>query len=191
MNNYIIYSDGSLKGNYATREEKPLRGGWSSIICDNNNNIIVELFGGNLKTSAPRMELTGVIEGLKWIQKPSNITVISDSQYVVNGINDNWLLNILQNPEDFSNVDLWVRLAELLVFHNVTMVWTKGHADNEMNNKADKLAQFAAKMLNLPEDEYCNSSKETRESLVSKLKARRSNGSNTGCENGEIMYSLG
>lgn len=52
------------------------------------------------------------------------------------------------------------------------MIWTKGHADNEMNNRADKLAQFAAKALNLPKDEHINNSKENRKPLVPELETR-------------------
>jgi ribonuclease HI len=65
MNKYYIYSDGSLKGSYLTKETKPQRGGYSAIICDENKNIIKEIYGGKLKSTSPRMELTGVLEGLR------------------------------------------------------------------------------------------------------------------------------
>ena len=191
MNKYIIYSDGSLKGNWKTKDEKPLKGGYAAIICDENENIIKQIYGGYLNTTAPRMELYGVINGLATITEPSEITVISDSQYIVNTVNDNWLYQIINNPDSFSNIDLWTKLEELLNYHKVTFVWTKGHANNEMNNLADNLAQFAARALNLPEDEYINKSKEIREPLVSGSLSRRSNRSDSGQENREVLYSLG
>ena len=82
-------------------------------------------------------------------------------------------------------------MAHLLLFHDVALMWTKGHASNFMNNKADKLAQFAANVLNLPEDEYTYNGKEDWKSLVSQLETRRSNGIDPGQENGTILYSLG
>ena len=152
MNNYIIYSDGSLKGNWKTKDTIPLRGGYSAIICDKEENILKEVYGGFINTTSPRAEIYGVLEGLKAIKEPSNIIVKSDSQYVVGTINDNWISRILDSPDEFSNVDLWIQVAELLDFHNVTFEWVKGHANSELNNKADALAQFAAKCLNLPTD---------------------------------------
>lgn len=82
MSKYIIYTDGSLKGTTTKR------GGYSAIICDESENIIQEIYGGFINTTSNRMELKGVLEGLKCIKEPSEITVISDSQYVVNTINE-------------------------------------------------------------------------------------------------------
>lgn len=185
MNNYIIYTDGSCKG----VEER--HGGWSAIICNESGEIFKELYGGFTDTTSPRMEIRGVLEGLKAIKDPSIITIVSDSQYVVNTINDNWISRIIENPESFSNTDLWFEMVQLLQYHKVTMIWTKGHADNEMNNRADKLAQFAAKALNLPKDEYINNSKENRKSLVPESETRWSDGSDSRQENGVVLYSLG
>lgn len=183
MNKYIIYSDGSCKGNG--------NGGWSAIICDASEKIITELYGGFLHTTNNRMEIKGVLEGLKHIKEPSEITVVSDSQYVVDIISYGWLKGLLKNPENYANMDLWTEVSELLKFHDVNMVWTKGHADNEMNNRADKLAQFIAKALNLPEDEYFNNREESRKSLVPESGTRRSDGFDSRQENGKIVYSLG
>ena len=71
------------------------------------------------------------------------------------------------------------------------MEWTKGHADNKMNNEVDELCVFAAQCLNLPEDEHINYSKEGRESLVPESSTRRSNGFDVGSKDGKITYSLG
>lgn len=185
MNRYIIYTDGSLKGTTTKR------GGYSAIICDESENIIREIYGGFINTTSNRMEIKGVLEGLRYIEVPSEITVISDSQYVVNTINEGWINTIISHPDRFANVDLWTGLAQLLQYHTITFVWTKGHSNNEMNNYADKLAQFAAKCLNLPEDEYFNNSKESRKPLVPESETRWSDGFNTRQENGEIVYSFG
>lgn len=191
MNKYIIYTDGSLKGSYLTKEEKPQRGGWSAIICDQYSNVLKEVYGGCTGTTSPRAEILGVITGLQSLEEASEVTIISDSQYVVNTVNDGWL-NLILTKDGFSNVDLWRILACLLHYHKVKFVWTKGHATNELNNRADKLAQFAARSLNLPtEDEYLNNSKESRESLVPESEAWGSNGADFGSENGEVVYSLG
>ena len=184
MNNYIIYTDGSYKSSTDT-------GGWAAIICDASDNIEKELYGGFSHTSSPRMEIYGVLEGLNFIKDPSEITIISDSQYVVNTINQGWLESIINNPAEYSHVDLWNKIAELLNKHNVKIIWTKGHANNEMNNRADKLAQFVARTLNLPKDEYFDNSEESRKSLVPEFETRWSNGFNTRQENGKIVYSLG
>ena len=185
MNEYIIYSDGSCKG-VTIRH-----GGWAAIICDSQNNLVKKIYGSLRNTTSQRMELYAAIEGLKAITEPSTIKVISDSQYVVSTINNNWLTKILENPEEFSNIDLWKQMALLLDYHNITFEWTKGHANNVMNNLADKLAQFAAIVLNAPDDEYTNHSKESGKSLVSKSETWGSNGSNIGSKNGEVLYSLG
>jgi len=81
MNKYIIYSDGSLKGTDVKR------GGCSAVICDENQNIITELYYGCANTTSNRMEIIGVILGLDYIKEFSKITIFSDSQYVVNTIN--------------------------------------------------------------------------------------------------------
>ena len=71
------------------------------------------------------------------------------------------------------------------------MEWTKGHADNEINNEVDELCVFAARCLNLPEDEFSNKSKKGGEPLVSVPNSRGSTGFNVGSEDGKITYSLG
>jgi len=185
MNKYIVYSDGSCKGTTVKH------GGWAAIICDNQEQIVNEIYGSLNNTTSQRMELRAAIEGLKAIKEPSEIKIISDSQYLVSTINDNWLPRILEGSGNFANIDLWEKMARLLEYHNVSLRWTKGHADNKMNNRADKLAQFAATVLNAPDDEYINNGKESREPLVSELEAWRSDGSYTGQKNGEVLYSLG
>lgn len=145
-NNYIAYCDGSY-------QPKINSGGWSSIILK-NNKIFKKLYYGSKNTTNNRMELIAVIETLKFFKEKINITIYSDSQYVVNSITQGWAKSWFDNQDfDKKNMDLWVQLLDLIDFHNVTLVWVKGHEENIMNNYADMLAQHAAKCLNLPEDD--------------------------------------
>ena len=115
------------------------------------------------------MELLAVLETLKYFKEPTEIKIISDSMYVVNSITNHWVEKWFEN-EDYSkeNLDLWIQVLELLNFHKVNIEWVKGHAASKYNNRADELAQFAANLINLPEDEYFVKSKKDRQSLVSK-----------------------
>ena len=99
------------------------------------------------------MEIMGVLACLKYFKNPEIITIYSDSQYVVNSINKNWIDKwISEKDESKKNMDLWTQVCELLQFHTVKCVWVKGHDINEMNNLADILAVHAGECLNLPED---------------------------------------
>jgi len=188
MNNYHCWTDGSLKGKVGISSH----GGWGSIICDENDNVITELCSGFTNTTNNRMEIRAVLETLRYFKEPSNLTIVSDSQYVVNTINEGWVKKWYEEKDyTKANLDLWFEILDYLDFHNVTMVWTKGHADNQMNNRVDELCQFAANCLNLPKDEYTNYSEESGKSLVSESQTRGSNGSNIGQKNGTILYSLG
>lgn len=98
------------------------------------------------------MELRAVLETLRYFDEPSEIIIVSDSQYVINGINGaakKWL-----DESDFSkkNLDLWFEVVELLSVHKVTTEWTKGHNGNKWNEEADRLCVFAAQCYNLPRD---------------------------------------
>lgn len=184
---YICYTDGSFK---SSRGEHGT-GGWSSIICDSNGSLITELYGGLQHTTSNRMEIMGVLETLRYFKTQSDIQIISDSQYVVESISNGYVQSWVKNNSDRKNMDLWKQIVPLLNFHNVTLKWTKGHATNKMNNLADYWAQFAARCLNLPEDEYTDNCEESRESLVPESESRGSNGNNVGFKNGKILYSFG
>jgi ribonuclease HI len=83
------------------------------------------------------------------------MTIISDSQYVVNTINKNWARKWLnENDGTKKNLDLWFKIIKLLEFHEVTIEWTKGHSVNEWNNLADLYAQHASQIINPIKDEY-------------------------------------
>ena len=161
---FTCYTDGSCIKNTKGYGN----GGWASVIIDDNGNVIDELYNGLNTTTNNRMELLAVLESLRYFKRPTEIKIISDSMYVVNTINNHWAEKWFKD-EDYSkdNLDLWAQVLELLDFHNVTIEWVKGHASSKYNNRADKLAQFAATFINLPEDEYFVKNKKSRKSLVS------------------------
>jgi ribonuclease HI len=113
-----------------------------------------ELSGGFKHTTNNRMELMAVIEALRALTREGlNITVFSDSAYVVNAVEKGWLKGWLRtNFKDKKNPDLWRQYAELAAKHNVRFVWVKGHADNPFNNRCDELATAAADGRNLKDD---------------------------------------
>ncbi len=133
-----IYTDGACSGN-------PGIGGWGVVILEKNNNEIC-LNGGNNNTTNNRMELTAAIEALKNFQNRENITLVTDSKYVKDGI-QSWIENWKKNgwktagKKPVKNKELWIELDELIAKHNITWKWVKGHAGNKNNEKADYLAR--------------------------------------------------
>lgn len=113
------------------------------------------------------MELLAVIETLKYFPNPIELTIVSDSQYVVNSINGGYYKKWIKE-QDLSkkNLDLWFQLVDLLNYHTVTFQWVKGHNNHSMNEYADRLACHAATCMNLPQDpinikyDYSDKSKE-------------------------------
>ncbi len=132
-----IYTDGACSGN-------PGPGGWAAILMAGGHT--KELSGGDKDTTNNRMELLGVINGLKALKFPCKVKIYSDSAYVVNAFNQNWIdkwvLNGWKNSAkaDVANADLWKELVKLTSMHEVTFIKVKGHADNEYNNRCDELA---------------------------------------------------
>ena len=139
MKNIEIYTDGACSGN-------PGPGGYGIVL--KYNNIQKEYSGYAEQTTNNRMELTAVIEALKLLKEPCNVTLYSDSAYTLNafllGWIDSWILNNWKtaSKKPVLNVDLWKELNELKNKHNITWVKVKGHADNELNNLCDKLARL-------------------------------------------------
>lgn len=133
-----IYSDGACSGN-------PGPGGWGTILIY-KDEYVKELSGGESLTTNNRMELTAVIKGLEALKEPCEVTIYSDSKYVVDAINQGWAKKWRANgwmrskKEEAKNPELWERLLTLIQGHNVKFVWVKGHADNEYNNRCDILA---------------------------------------------------
>lgn len=145
MADIIIYTDGSARGN-------PGAGGFGSVLISGNRR--KEISGGFKFTTNNRMELMGVICALECLKTSgNNITIYSDSQYVVNSVTKGWVFNwIRTNKKDAKNMDLWKRFVSLYKLNKINFVWIKGHADNELNNRCDVLATTASAQKNLPDD---------------------------------------
>lgn len=136
MKQVSIYTDGACSGN-------PGPGGWGAILIYKENRR--ELSGGEAETTNNRMELTGVITALQTLKEPCEVTLYTDSQYIVNAINKKWLAgwkakDWKRKDGELKNIDLWQELDRLLSVHSVTFNWVKGHAENELNNRCDALA---------------------------------------------------
>lgn len=142
-----IYTDGSSRGN-------PGPGGYGALLIYGDKH--KELSAGYRRTTNNRMELMGVIAALEALKKPGlNITVYTDSQYIVKALNEGWLNKWLATnfAKGKKNKDLWVRFYNLYKQHNIKFVWVKGHAENAFNNRCDALATTAADGKNLMVDE--------------------------------------
>jgi len=143
MKNITIFSDGSSLGN-------PGPGGWGTILKYNGH--VKELSGGDPNTTNNQMELLGAIKGLEALKEPCKVTIISDSKYVVQGINE-WLKNWIKNnwktaaKKAVKNVELWQRYVEVSKIHQIEAVWVKGHAGHEENERCDFLAREEAEKL--------------------------------------------
>lgn len=143
MSNVIIYTDGACSGN-------PGVGGWGAILMYKENK--KELHGGSQYTTNNRMELTAVIEALKSLNRECNVDLYTDSKYVKDGITSwlhNWKVNNWKNSkkQEVLNKELWQELDVLQSRHKVNWYWVKGHADNELNNRADELARMGIKEI--------------------------------------------
>lgn len=136
MKTVSIYTDGACSGN-------PGPGGWGAILMYGEKT--KELCGGAPETTNNRMELLGVITALEALKEPCKVDLYSDSQYVVNAINEGWLSNWQKKgwrrrDGEVKNVDLWLTLIPLLELHDIRFHWVKGHAENALNNRCDELA---------------------------------------------------
>jgi ribonuclease HI len=144
-----LITDGACKGN-------PGRGGWACIL--RFGELKRELFGCSPYTTNNRMELAGAIEGLKRLKESCAVEIITDSEYLRNGITS-WINGWKKNgwktasKKPVVNKDLWLMLDQLVNAHKVVWTWTKGHASHEDNNRCDELASEAAlKQLNSEPD---------------------------------------
>jgi ribonuclease HI len=136
----VIYTDGACKGN-------PGPGGWGALLRSGTRE--KELFGGEPHTTNNRMELRGVIEGLKALKRPSRVRIQCDSAYVVNAYRQGWLRNWQRNgwrtasKKPVENQDLWQDLMAAEAPHDIIWELVKGHAGHELNERADVLAVLA------------------------------------------------
>lgn len=133
----LIYTDGACSGN-------PGPGGYGAILIYNGKE--KEISGGEENTTNNKMEMLGVIKALEMLKEKCDVEIYSDSAYVVNSINNKWVYSwkknnwIKSDKSKAKNIDLWERMLDLISFHNVKFIKVKGHADNEYNNRCDKLA---------------------------------------------------
>ena len=141
-----IYTDGSARGN----PNGP--GGYGTILIyvdSKGNTHTKELSGGYKKTTNNRMELLAAIMGLEALNRPCNVKLYSDSQYLCNAFNQHWIdgwiaKNWKRGKEPVKNIDLWQRLLKAKEPHNVSFIWVKGHNGHPENERCDKLATTAA-----------------------------------------------
>ena len=153
----VMYTDGGALNN-------PGPGGYGVVIVDGNERR--EMSGGFRHTTNNRMELMACITGLKILEKPSAVTLYSDSKYVVDGITKGWAARWRKNgwmrtkTEPAINPDLWAELLSLCDRHDVAFVWVKGHAGNPGNERCDQLANQMSAQPNLPPDSVYEKSRQ-------------------------------
>jgi ribonuclease HI len=135
----VIFTDGSCRGN-------PGPGGWAAILTAGAHER--EIWGGAAATTNNRMELTAAIEALTALKRPCRVELHTDSQYVRNGVTQ-WL-NLWKargwrtmSKGEVKNEDLWRRLDEACLRHEIDWRWVKGHAGHPMNERVDRLARRA------------------------------------------------
>ena len=139
-----IFTDGACSGN-------PGIGGWGAILRYKTQE--KELSGSELETTNNRMELTAVIMALSALNKSCNISLYTDSQYVMKGITewlDNWKKNgwkTSNKKQAVKNVDLWQQLDELVQKHEIRWIWVKGHNGHAENERCDALARAEVELL--------------------------------------------
>ncbi len=144
MKHVDIYTDGACRGN-------PGVGGWGAILV--YAGIEKELSGGERETTNNRMELTAAIEALSRLKEPCEVTLTSDSKYMIDAITQGWAEGwrargwVKADKKPALNPDLWERLLGLIEKHKVTFVWVKGHEGHHYNERCDALATAFADSL--------------------------------------------
>ena len=137
LNEVIVYTDGAALGN-------PGPGGYGAVLLSGDKR--AELSCGFKHTTNNRMELLAVIMALQKLKKPCAVKVHSDSKYVCDAINKNWITGWQRRHwTKVKNIDLWKALLPLLALHKVQFIWVKGHAGIKENDRCDELATTAAK----------------------------------------------
>lgn len=155
MTDVKLYSDGAARGN----PDGP--GGFGTILqyTDNNGTLHEREYSqGYKKTTNNRMELMGVITGMEALTKPCRVEVFTDSKYVSDAFNMNWINTwirkdwVTSQKKPVKNPDLWKRLLKAIEPHEVHFNWVKGHNGHPMNERCDKLATAAADGTDLLDD---------------------------------------
>jgi ribonuclease HI len=150
MRKVTAYTDGACSGN-------PGPGGYGVILHYDRHE--KELSGGFRNTTNNRMELMGAIAALEALREPCEVTVVTDSQYLVNAVEKGWIYGWKakgwrrSGNDRVLNVDLWERLLKSLGRHKVSFQWIRGHSGHTENERCDVLAVEAASAPGLPEDQ--------------------------------------
>lgn len=137
MKHVDIFTDGACSGN-------PGPGGWGAILRYKGTD--KRISGGEAETTNNRMELSAVIEALKLLKEPCEVTLWTDSKYVADGLGKGWAAGWKKNgwrkadKKPALNVDLWDELLSLYEKHEITIQWIKGHSSHPENEKCDKMA---------------------------------------------------
>ena len=137
MKHVDIYTDGACRGN-------PGKGGWGAILVYSGKER--ELSGGEPSTTNNRMELTAAIEALSALKERCEVTLYSDSKYMIDAIEKKWVYSWREkgwkkaDKSPALNPDLWEKLLALLEKHEVSFVWVKGHNGHKYNERCDALA---------------------------------------------------
>ncbi|MDD3429568.1 MAG: ribonuclease HI [Oscillospiraceae bacterium] len=137
MKQVFIFTDGACSGN-------PGPGGWGAILRYKDTER--EISGGEADTTNNRMELLALINALRMLKEPCEITVCSDSKYVIDGLQKGWAKNWQKNgwrksdKKPALNSDLWQQLLDLSAPHTLHYNWIKGHAGHAENERCDQLA---------------------------------------------------
>ena len=130
-----IYTDGACSGN-------PGPGGYAAILMFNGEE--KEIVGAEKNTTNNKMEIMAVLKGLEQLKYPCEVTIYSDSAYVVDSVEKGWLFSwkkknwVKADKKPVKNVELWEKMLEYMNIHKITFVKVKGHSDNEYNNRCDK-----------------------------------------------------
>ncbi|HLR77002.1 MAG TPA: ribonuclease HI [Balneolaceae bacterium] len=140
----IVYTDGACSGN-------PGPGGWAALLQWNGKEKV--LTGSAAKTTNNRMEMQAVIEALKTLKRPCRVHIHSDSALIINAFKQNWIMNWQKRgwktskKKPVKNRGLWQAMLKAMKPHAVKWIKVKGHADNERNNRVDRLAVAACEKV--------------------------------------------
>jgi ribonuclease HI len=150
MKDVTLYTDGGCINN-------PGPGGYGTILVYDSHR--KELSGGFRHTTNNRMEIYAAIAGLETLKEPCRVTLVSDSQYLVNAIEKGWARSWQakgwkrKDGNKAINPDLWEKVLKLCEVHQVKFQWIRGHAGHPENERCDELATTAARLPNQPVDE--------------------------------------